>query len=95
MQRLAILERQHSNQLSGTIELSQKEYEAHIDRLSRELDAAWRQDERVKSLKIVIQLAKLLSDTANPRFYPSMFVMITSILERFVYLVRMNIIKQY
>ena len=85
MQRLAILERQHNNQLSGTIELSQKEYEAHIDRLSQELDAAWRQDERVKSLKIVIQLAKLLSDTANPRFYPAMFVMITSTLERFVY----------
>ena len=47
-----------------------------------ELDAAWKQDERVKSLKIVIQLAKLLADTSYPQFYPTMFVMVTAILER-------------
>lgn len=80
--RLANLERQKSNIGSDTIELSQREYEAHIDKLSVELDAAWKQDERVKSLKIVIQLAKLLADTSYPQFYPTMFVMVTAILER-------------
>jgi len=66
----------------GTVQLSQTEYEAHVQKLSVDLDIAWRQDERVRSLKIVIQLAKLLSDTGYPQFYPSMFVLVTEVLER-------------
>jgi len=79
--RLANLEKK---QLSDdTVEMSQKECESHINRLQRDLERAWGNDERVQSLKISIQLAKLLVDTTVPQFYPSMFVMVTDSLDKF------------
>ena len=47
------------------------------------LTKAWNNDERVASLKIVIQLSKLLGDTHMPQFYPAMFVIVITELERF------------
>lgn len=79
--RLANLEKR--NVTDDKIELTQKEYEAHILKLTADLDRAWSNDERVQSLKIAIQLAKLLADTNVPTFYPSMFVMVTNVLEKF------------
>ena len=35
------------------------------------------------SLKIAIQLAKLLADTTVPLFYPSIFVLVTEVLDKF------------
>ena len=58
-----------------------------MKKLSDDLDKAWEADERVASLKIAIQLAKLLSDTNYPQFYPVMFVMVTDVLERFGWMV--------
>ncbi len=46
--------------------MSQKEYESHVHRLTNDLSKAWAKDERVGSLKIAIQLAKLLADTNMP-----------------------------
>jgi len=68
---------------SDTVELSVKEYSAHVDKLSRRLDDAWSRDERVLSLKLAIQLAKLLSDYNVPLFYPSVFTLATDVLEKF------------
>eukprot|EP01038_Epipyxis_sp_PR26KG_P006507 gene6507-8945_t len=80
-QRLASLERRNISH--EKVELTQKEYEAHVDKLSSDLNRAWANDERVNSLKIAIQLAKLLADTTVPQFYPAMFVMVTNVLDRF------------
>ena len=44
---------------------------------------AWAKDERVASLKLAIQIAKLLADTTVPRFYPTVFVIIIDALEKF------------
>lgn len=45
---------------------------------------AWNGEERVKSLKLMIQTAKLLQDENIPRvFYPSMFILVTEILDNF------------
>jgi hypothetical protein len=63
--------------------MSQKEYQANVAKLSQDLTKAWSNDERVASLKIVIQLAKLLGDTSMPQFYPSTFVVVTNELDRF------------
>jgi hypothetical protein len=79
--RLASLERRQIS--SDVIELTQKEYEEHVAQLSADLDRAWANDERVGSLKIAIQLAKLLADTNNPQFYPTVFVLVTDVLDRF------------
>jgi len=80
-ERLANLERRHFS--TAKVELTQKQYEEHVNRLSNDLNRAWKNDERVASLKIAIQLAKLLSDTNMPQFYPTMFVLVTDVLERF------------
>lgn len=68
-------------------DLSQTEYVSRIDQLNKELVAAWNSEQRVKSLKIAIQCAKLLADTRVLRFYPSKFVLITDILDVFGQLV--------
>lgn len=64
--------------------LTQQEYIAKIQQLNAELVAAWKTDQRVKSLKIAIQCSKLLSDSSNViQFYPSKFVLVTDILDIF------------
>lgn len=68
-------------------DLSQVEYMKRIDYLNRELVSAWTSEQRVKSLKIAIQCAKMLSDTEVLQFYPSKFVLITEILDVFGVLV--------
>lgn len=64
--------------------LTQQEYIGKIQQLNSELVAAWKTDQRVKSLKIAIQCSKLLSDASNViQFYPSKFVLVTDILDIF------------
>ena len=81
-QRLASLEKRQV-QDDNKVVLTQQEYASHVKNLSKELDIAWANDERVGSLKIAIQLSKLLSDTTVPQFYPSIFVMVTEVLDHF------------
>lgn len=65
------------------LNLSQQEYVCRIEELNQALRESWDQDQRVKALKIAIQCAKLLVDTAVVQFYPSKFVLITDILDNF------------
>eukprot|EP00301_Raphidiophrys_heterophryoidea_P006104 c12495_g1_i1.p1 GENE.c12495_g1_i1~~c12495_g1_i1.p1 ORF type:complete len:1006 (-),score=282.13 c12495_g1_i1:1509-4526(-) len=71
--------------------MSMKEYISHLENLNAELKVAWRGEERVKSLRIAIQCAKLLGDTSVAAFYPSMFVLVTEILDTFGQLVYQRI----
>lgn len=80
--RLASLEKRQVSE-SEKVELTQAEYFSHVKKLSKDLDEAWAKDERVGSLKIAIQIAKLLADTTVPQFYPSIFVMVTEALDKF------------
>ncbi|XP_039948158.1 VPS35 endosomal protein sorting factor-like isoform X2 [Bactrocera neohumeralis] len=79
--------------MSHMIDLTQQEYIQRIEQLNQELIASWNDDQRVKSLKIVIQCSKMLADTSVLSFYPSQFVLITDILDMFGKLVheRLNI----
>jgi hypothetical protein len=64
--------------------LTQQEYMSKIQQLNSELVAAWKTDQRVKSLKIAIQCSKFLADPSSVmQFYPSKFVLITDILDIF------------
>ena len=65
------------------MEVSQKEYTEHIERLHFELQEAWASDERVHALKLAIQCAKLLGEPSLPEFYPAMFVLTTEVLDTF------------
>eukprot|EP00605_Chrysophyceae_sp_TOSAG23-4_P002182 GSChrysophyteH1.ASY1.ANO1.2412.1 assembled CDS len=80
-QRLAVLEQRVLNK--DTVIITQSQFEARVHKLHADLEQAWTRVERQLSLKIVIQLATLLSDTQHPQFYPCMFVIVTNILEKF------------
>jgi len=78
-QRLAHLEKRQINEEEGekVISLTHIEYSAHVDKLVAELDQAWMQSKLVDSLRIAIQISKLLSDTTAPSFYPYSFIKVT------------------
>jgi hypothetical protein len=80
-QRLAALEGQARG--TSTVEMSQSQYEQRIAKLQRDLQRAWNGNQRVTSLKIAIQCSKLLAEPRVPQFYPSMFVLVTEILDTF------------
>lgn len=90
-QRLEELERSaaaasgghHGREREEELSVTQKEYTKHIENMHAEMVRAWESEDRVKTLKVVIQAVKLLSDTSVPKFYPSKFVMITEILDTF------------
>lgn len=75
----------------GKSMMTQKEYIAHMEEQHSKLKEAWETDERVVSLKIAIQCAKLLGDTSVPQFYPSMYVLLTTVLDTFGELVYQRI----
>jgi len=82
--RLEELEAEAAEALAASkINMSQKEYIAHIEEQHDRLKQAWEAGERVLSLKIAIQCAKLLGDSSVPQFYPSMYVLLTDILDTF------------
>ncbi|CAG7719449.1 unnamed protein product [Allacma fusca] len=63
--------------------LTQEEYINKINQLDQQLSQAWNADLRVNALKISIQCCKLLGDSSVVSFYPSKFVIITDILDKF------------
>ncbi|XP_036228602.2 VPS35 endosomal protein sorting factor-like isoform X1 [Bactrocera oleae] len=91
--RLEQLDDFDDDTVSHMIDLTQQEYIQRIEQLNQELITSWNDDQRVKSLKIVIQCSKMLADTSVLNFYPSQFVLITDILDMFGKLVheRLNI----
>ena len=91
--RLATLEKRQM-QDSQRVEISQSEYESAVNRLSTNLDNAWAKDERVESLKIAIQLGKLLTNTNVAQFYPCMFVTVTDVLNHFGELVFSRLVSK-
>ena len=70
-----------------TIEITEREYAQRIQLLNRDMVAAWGVDQRVLCLRTVIKAIKLLGETGTPQFYPSLFVMVSDILEKFSELV--------
>eukprot|EP00026_Physarum_polycephalum_P001432 Phypoly_transcript_01433.p1 GENE.Phypoly_transcript_01433~~Phypoly_transcript_01433.p1 ORF type:complete len:962 (+),score=270.31 Phypoly_transcript_01433:47-2932(+) len=85
---------QSEDEQKQTLQVTQKDYVAHIENLHNELIAAWEAEERVKALKLAIQCAKLLSDVSVIKFYPSKFVLVTEILDTFGKLVYERIKKR-
>ncbi|CAG0919529.1 unnamed protein product [Notodromas monacha] len=65
------------------LNLTQQDYVIRIQQLNTELSHAWSTDQRVKSLKIAIQCAKLLTTPDVLNFYPSKFVLVTDLLDNF------------
>ncbi len=71
----------------GEMEMSQKEYVERLKTYHKELQRAWAAGERILSIKITIKCTRLLDDTSAPEFYPSLFVLVTEIMDTFGLLV--------
>ncbi|CAF3518945.1 unnamed protein product [Adineta steineri] len=77
-----------------TQSLTQQEYINRINDMSREMSQAWKSDQRVKTLKIVIQCCKLLADMNVMEFYPSKFCLITDVIDTFGKLVYTRLLEK-
>lgn len=91
-ERLEELERKQqglktqSNSQRGdrTLELSQSEYVARVERMRTQLEAAWTRNQKVLALRIAIKCVKLLGDTTTaPQLYPCVFVLVRDVLDTF------------
>ncbi|KAH7827557.1 uncharacterized protein MONOS_5633 [Monocercomonoides exilis] len=69
------IEEVHELSFQGVIELA--------DQRKSELAEAWKNDEKVKALKIVIQLCKFLTDVTYPYLYPRLFAIVCQGLDMF------------
>lgn len=63
--------------------LSYEEYLKKIDEVHDLLKTHWMQDQRVKALKVAIQLTKLLAETGQLKLYSRKYKMITDIIDEF------------
>lgn len=77
-----------------TQSLTQQEYINRINDMNKEMVQAWKNDQRVKTLKIAIQCSKLLGDMNVMEFYPSKFVLITDVLDTFGKLVYNRLLEK-
>ena len=85
--RLDELENSEAEGQRNLLLLTCSEYTQHVRQLNELLTEAWQAQERVKAVKLAIQNAKLLSDATVLQFYPSMFVLVTDLLDNFAKLV--------
>ena len=90
----ARLEALEKTEEDSSVEMSDKEILSSVEKHRRDLVGAWTRAERVRSLKISIQVAKLLLETSVPQFYPLLFVHVTDILDTFGDLVFKRIFKR-
>ena len=92
--RLEQLEAAAAVEAGRTVRLTQSELVARVDRLNADLRAAWRSEERVRALKISIQVSKMLGDTSFPTFFPTVFAVVAEILDSFGELVYERVLQK-
>lgn len=63
--------------------VSQDAFISHIDMMTKEMNNAWEHEDRVKTLKLAIQVTKMLKDVLTQDYYPAVFVTLTNMLEHF------------
>ncbi|PAV61646.1 hypothetical protein WR25_00670 [Diploscapter pachys] len=83
--RLEVLE--DMSGLRKLSELSQQEFVNHVNELRELLLTAWTNNKRVEALRLVVELARMLSQTNTPFFYPSQWVLAIDIIDLFGLLV--------
>ncbi|XP_020524770.1 UPF0505 protein isoform X2 [Amborella trichopoda] len=61
--------------------ITQQDYVLRLRELNDEIAKAWKFEDRVTALKLSIKVTRLLSDTSVKEFYPTLFVLVTNILD--------------
>lgn len=92
-ERLRMLEKKVgvSESSGDCVSYSQDEYVANLNKTKNEITKAWNRNRRVLALKKCIMCTKMLADTRVPQFYPSMFVLVSGVLDAFCDLVRQRL----
>ncbi|CAI4221974.1 unnamed protein product [Auanema sp. JU1783] len=75
-------------------ELSQAEFVSHVNELRELLIFAWDNNKRVEAIRIVTEVARMLSSQVNSQFYPNQWVLVTDILDLFGKLVYHRILSK-
>ncbi|WCJ32961.1 VPS35 endosomal protein-sorting factor-like [Euphorbia peplus] len=61
--------------------ITQHEYVSRLHELKDEIMCAWNAEDRGTALKLSIKVAKLLVDTSVQQFYPTLFVLVTDVMD--------------
>ncbi|KAK9089725.1 hypothetical protein Scep_028807 [Stephania cephalantha] len=61
--------------------ISRLEYVERLRELKDEIRHAWGTDDRVTTLKLSIKVAKLLMDNSVSEFYPTLFILVTEVMD--------------
>ncbi|XP_019456612.1 PREDICTED: UPF0505 protein C16orf62 homolog isoform X1 [Lupinus angustifolius] len=65
----------------GAKVITWQEYVSRLHELKDEINQSWLAEDRVTSLRLSIKVAKLLMDTSVSEFYPTLFVLVTDIMD--------------
>ncbi|CAL0315900.1 unnamed protein product [Lupinus luteus] len=65
----------------GAKVITWQEYVSRLHELKDEINRSWLAEDRVTSLRLSIKVAKLLMDTSVSEFYPTLFVLVTDIMD--------------
>ncbi|ETN86522.1 hypothetical protein NECAME_05926 [Necator americanus] len=79
--RLEVLE--DMSGLRKLSDISQNEFVAHVNELREQFLAAWEDNKRIESVRIMTELSRLLSAPTAPYFFPVQWVLVTDILDLF------------
>ncbi|KAJ4975936.1 hypothetical protein NE237_001042 [Protea cynaroides] len=66
---------------AGVKIITRQEYVSRLHELKDEICRAWQAEDRVTALKLSIKVARLLMDTSVLQFYPTVFVLVTDVLD--------------
>ena len=69
------------------------EFVKKMEVIKREMMQKWEKEDKVGTLKIIIQCTKMLNDVFTPKFYTHKFLLIADILDNFARLVYERILK--
>ena len=92
--RLENLEAKVDSGGPGGQQMTTQQYATMVKRLNTQLAADWARNARVSALKNAIRCSKMLGDVSVPGFYPTMFVLITDVLDTFSDLVFARILQK-
>jgi len=61
--------------------MTQEEFVQQLREMNEDIARAWQSAERVTALKLATRVARLLCDTSVPSFYPTLFVLVTEVMD--------------
>ncbi len=61
--------------------MTQEEFVTQLREMNEDIARAWLSAERVTALKLATRVARLLCDTSVPSFYPTLFVLVTEVMD--------------